>query len=725
VALAALMEAVVAQDPAAGLWERVAGLRFRLRDSVSVDTLNFRGRNWYLLRNAFNRQQFRLSQGVYDLLAQMDGRRTLAQVCAVGSATAPPAAAMQREVLTALTQLQAAGMLTSDAPGDVGSLIAQQRGQRRRKRLARWMRLLSPRLALIDPDRFLTRTYPAVAWLLHPAMLLLWLLAAGLAGLQALMHWPALTLYGAQRLDDPVQWLWLVALYPLVKGLHELGHGFAAKSGGAEVNEMGITLLVFMPVPYVDASAASALASKTRRMLVGGAGIMVEILLAALALWVWLTVDDGLVRDAAFAVMLIGGVSTLLFNGNPLLRFDGYYVLADAIEIPNLATRATRYYGYLARRYLLGVRAEKAPATAAGERRWFVFYGAASVLYRISISIGIALFLVATVPVLGVVLAAWLVAAQLLLPLLRQLHYLLFHPSLNGRRIRALGVTGALLAGVFGALLLAPLPSSTQVDGVVLLPEHAVVRAEVDGFLRHQAIADGSRVAPGEVLFELGNRQLDTDIAALRARMRELEARRDALGFSDRGAREIHAERLAEAREELAELEQRQAGLRVRSPGAGVLQVPFNDDQRGRFVRQGDMLAYLADRAGAVVRVVATQEDASRIRERVDGIKVRLAGRAGTTLPGRLLSEVPLASDRLPSAALGSRAGGAIAVDARDDSGLTTLQRVFAFDIAVPFDRATQYVGSRVLVRFEHAPSPLLPRWYDHARRTLMDEIGL
>jgi putative peptide zinc metalloprotease protein len=719
------MEAAPAADPAMQLWQRMAGLRLRLRDGVSVDALDYRGRSWYLLRNAFDRQQLRLSQGVYALLAQLDGRRTLAQVLADQADPAAQGSDAHREILSALTQLQAAGMLAADTPRDAALLVAQQQARRRRARLARWMRLLSPRLALFDPDRFLTRALPAVAWLLHPVALLAWLMLAVLAGLQALMHWDALTLFGAQRLDHPRQWLLLVGLYPLIKGLHELAHGFAAKAGGAEINEMGITLLVFVPVPYVDASASSAFASKYRRMLVGAAGIMVEVLLAALALFAWLLIDDGLVRDAAFAVMLIGGVSTLLFNGNPLLRFDGYYVLADAIEIPNLATRAARYYGYLARRYLLGERAARAPLTAPGERRWLLSYGAASTLYRFSISVGIALFLIATVPVLGVVLATWLLVAQLLVPLARQLQYLLFDAALVGRRLRALGVVGGLLLGLFGALALLPVPSSTQVDGVVLLPEQAVVRAAVDGFLQRRVAADNARVGPGELLFELANPQLDSDIRVQRARLRELQARRDALGFGDRVAREIHGERLAEARAELAELEQRRAGLQVRSPGSGVLRLPPVDDRLGRFVNQGDMLGYLADPSAAVVRVVATQHDAGRIRQRSDDIQVRLADRAGATLRGRLLSEVPLATDTLPSAALGSRAGGAIPVDGRDASGLTTLQRVFAFDVAVPFSRTGQYVGSRAQVLFVHPASPLLPRWYDRARRVLMDQIGL
>ena len=386
------------------LWQRLSGVRLRLRDTVSVHALEYRGRAWYLLRDALSSQQFRLNGAVYAVLAELDGRRTLAQAWQRHVGQSEGSGGNKTDLLNALLQLQAAGMLDAGPTMDAAALVGRQRRQRRQQGLARWLRLLSPRLPLVEPDHFLTRSLPLVGWVFHPWALWMWLLLALGAGLQALMHWPALALYGAQRLDDPRSWLLLVAVYPLVKALHEIGHGLAAKRAGAEVNEMGITLLVFVPVPYVDASAASALRDKSQRMLVGAAGILVEGVLAALAMFAWLALDDGLLRESMFAVMLIGGVSTLLFNGNPLLRFDGYYVLSDAIEIPNLATRAARYWGYLARRYLLGLGGERSPANATGELRWFFFYGAASTVYRLMISLGIALFLIATVPTLGVLL---------------------------------------------------------------------------------------------------------------------------------------------------------------------------------------------------------------------------------------------------------------------------------------------------------------------------------
>src|SRR5262249_45942838 len=156
--------------------------------------------------------------------------------------------------------------------------------------------------------------------------------------------------------------------FPVIKFLHELGHGYATKAGGGEVHEMGVLLLVFMPVPYVDASAATGFRGKWRRGLVGAAGLLTGTFIASGFLVVWVLSEPGLLRAIAFNVMLIAGVSTLVFNGNPLLRFDGYYIFSDWIEVPNLAVRGNQYWRYLTERYVFRMSHVEPPPSTAGER---------------------------------------------------------------------------------------------------------------------------------------------------------------------------------------------------------------------------------------------------------------------------------------------------------------------------------------------------------------------
>src|SRR6185503_10544121 len=181
---------------------------------------------------------------------------------------------------------------------------------------------------------------------------LVWLAVVAPAAVHLAVHWTDFSHGVLDRLLTPqnLGMMWL--LFPLIKTLHELGHATATKAFGREVHDLGVMLLVVTPVPYVDASAAWAFPGKWRRIAVGAAGMAVELVLASLALYVWLAVEPGLVRALAFHVIVIAGISTLVFNANPLLRYDGYYILADLLEIPNLRARANRYLGYLGERYL-------------------------------------------------------------------------------------------------------------------------------------------------------------------------------------------------------------------------------------------------------------------------------------------------------------------------------------------------------------------------------------
>ena len=197
----------------------------------------------------------------------------------------------------------------------------------------------------------------------------------------------------------------LALAFLALKALHEFGHGFAVKAFGGAVHEFGVMILVFAPLPYVDASAASAFRSKWRRALVGAAGMIVEVFFAALALYVWLAVEPGLVRALAFDAMLVAGVSTVMFNGNPLLRYDGYYILADLLEIPNLAQRANRYCGYLIDRYVFRTDGLKDFVATDGERIWFLLYAPTAFVYRQVVMLTIAVFIASQYLAVGVAIA--------------------------------------------------------------------------------------------------------------------------------------------------------------------------------------------------------------------------------------------------------------------------------------------------------------------------------
>jgi putative peptide zinc metalloprotease protein len=203
VALAAVSEPV-SRDAHAGLWQQVAGARLALLDSVAVHHHRYRGRNWYLLRNALGKRQYRVSEGVYRLLQRLDGRQRLGEIWASAFPPDTEEAPDPHELVTVVAQLQAAGMLTSDQPVNLERLVQQRRQRQRVNRLARWARPLAPRFALLDPDRALARIAPGFSWAWRPLMFWLWLALVLVAAATAWQHAGELAAYGAQRLCDPV-----------------------------------------------------------------------------------------------------------------------------------------------------------------------------------------------------------------------------------------------------------------------------------------------------------------------------------------------------------------------------------------------------------------------------------------------------------------------------------------------------------------------------------------
>jgi len=314
-------------------WYKVAGLQPRLRGHAEVHRHHYRGALWYVLQDRLTGRNHRLSPAAHFIVGMMDGRRTVQQVWELALEELGDDAPAQDEIIRLLGQLHSSDLLLCDVPPNTYELFQRQAKHRKLK----WKQyLLSPfslRFPLWDPDAFLKRWEPIVGRCFTPLGFWIWLAVVGSALVAGLSHWSELTQDVSDQVLAPDNLVILLVVYPLVKLLHELGHGFATRVWGGEVHELGVMFLVFMPVPYVDASSSAAFRDRKRRMVVGAGGMLVELLLSAIALFVWLNVEPGVVRSIAYNVIFIGSVSTVLFNANPLLRFDGYFILADAIEV--------------------------------------------------------------------------------------------------------------------------------------------------------------------------------------------------------------------------------------------------------------------------------------------------------------------------------------------------------------------------------------------------------
>lgn len=707
-------------------WYRVAELKPGLRNHGEIHRHDYRGKVWYVLQDHAAGRSHRFSPAAYRFIGLMDGKHSVQQLWDAVTEQAGDHAPTQDEVIRLLGQLHAADMLICDVTPDSRELFRRYQRQERMKLKQRLWTPLAIRIPLLDPERFLERTLPFARLLINRYTALLWLVVVLIGVVMAAVHWNDLTENVIDRALTPQNLILLWFVYPTVKALHELGHAYMTKMHGGEVHEIGIMFLVLMPVPYVDVSSAWGFRDKRKRMAVGAAGIAIELFLGALALFVWLSVEVGVVHAIAYNVMLISGVSTLLFNGNPLLRFDGYFVLADTIEIPNLGNRSNKYLGYLFQRYLFGVRDAESPADSKGERIWFVLYGVAAFLYRMFIMFVIILYIGGKFFAVGVVLATWAVVTQVVIPVSKTMAFIFKSPRLKNNRKRSTGVATLLVVTILALLFALPAPLWTQVEGVTWPSEKSQVRAAADGFIVELLATDRSEVQQGQDLILTRDPFAHARVKSLEAQEKQLEIQLMAARTVDRVEAGIIGEEIIVISEDLSRARERLDSLVIRSPRKGIFIVPQSHDLPARFVRQGELVGFVIDPADhGKVRAAVSQDDIGLVREKVRKVDIISAGWGSQSYSADMVREVHGGTHRLPTAALGAAGGGQFAVLPSDNSGRTTLERIFEVEVNLPPEARTEYLGTRIFVRFDHGYEPLGFQAWRSLRQLFLRRFGV
>lgn len=707
-------------------WYRVALRKPKLRDHASVHRHRYRGNVWYVVHDHATGRVHRLSPASCMMIAAMDGVRTVDQLWHAIGAKLGEEAPSQGDVIRLLAELNASDLLQTEVTPNSDALMERAARAGRSGWLSNVLYPLALRIPCWHPDAFFERTRPIARWMFSRSGAILWLLVLLPALLLAAQHWQELNADATDRILAADNIVPLALTYLLLKVMHEFGHGFAVKAFGGAVHEFGVMVLVFAPLPYVDASAASGFRSKWQRALVGAAGMMVELFIAALALYVWLAVEPGIVRALAFNAMVVAGVSTVLFNGNPLLRYDGYYILADLLEIPNLAQRATRYWGYLINRYVFRTDGAEDFVATSGERIWFLFYGPAAFFYRQAVMLGIAIFIASQYLAVGIAVAVWSLLTGIALPIGKASWLVLTSPRLQRNRTRAITATFGAMLVAGSALLLIPAPFYFTTEGVVWLPERAILRAGANGFVRDFLVEPGQRVQAGDALIESEDPASRTELEILRARVTELEIRLATERFADRIRAEITTTELGQARAELETATSRAERLIVRSPGDGIFSVMKSQDLPGRFVREGLLIGYVLPPDTRIIRATIGQDDIDLVRDRLRSVTVKLAERLDETLPATIVREVPAGHNNLPSRALGSPGGGAVTVDPADTQGTRTLQRVFQVDVELSANATAPIAfGGRAYVRFDHDWEPVGWQMWRRVRQLLLSRLQI
>ncbi len=707
-------------------WYRVADLRPRLLSSVRVFRQHFRGQMWHVLENTTNNQYSRLNPQAYGFVGLLNGRRTVTEAWRISNEQFGDEAPTQGEVIQILGQLYRTNLLYANLPADGEALFQRYQKRRKREIQSYFMNILYIRVPLIDPDWFLNTWVSVFGKLFNWFGLVLWTILMGTGLVYVISNFKEL-MAQSQDVLAPGNLFYLYLTFTLIKIFHEFSHSFACKKfgqlnkNGGQVHTMGVMFLILFPLPYMDASSAWAFPNKWHRAIVGMAGVLLELALAAVAAIVWANTSIGTVHIIAYNVIFVASISTLLFNGNFLLRFDAYYVLADILEIPNLAQRSKDYLYYLVKRYMWGIRNAKHQAYSWGERVWFVFYGIASTCYRVFICLRILMFLNDRLPeqlfFIVPVLAFSAVIGWVLVPMSKLGKYLFVGPELIRNRTRALLCSSIFLVAVIWGLGFLDVPDHCRIEGILEPNDLVTIYAEADGFvtdyLKSGTLIDSTETA----LLKAKNPELQAQQTILLKQRERLVIQRRIALMDEIAATQIIDEQILAIDEQVNRIESQLASLTVLAPQTGTWFSPGIDRTGDLFLQRGQVIGKIGDMNELIVRATAPQNLAALLDKADKTVQMRLRGYPKHQVTGTLYKIAPMGQDELPAEALAYQVGGNVAVRA-DASGPKTSENIFEVRIKLnPEELQAIKAGQRIVARMRLAPKPLLSQWYRAARQ--------
>lgn len=618
-----------------------------LRADLQVSHQLFEGRSFVIIKDPLSLKYFRLPAEDYALAALFDGHRTVAEVRVAYLKDYPHAAlslgtlALREKMVNFANELLLAGFLEATAAGTRRQLTL---AKLRRKPQTPWgwfMKALFLKIPLFDPDALLIVMERRLRWIWSWGgfALSLALLLAGIAVFA--LNFSDIAPFLNDFLSLPnLALVWVLTI--LVKIIHEFGHGLTCKHYGGEVHEMGALVMVFSPFLYADVTDSYLFPKKRHRVLVAAAGIYIELIIAAIATLLWAISQPGPTQQLLFNLMLITSVWTVLFNANPLMKFDGYYMLTDILGVPNLRAKAQMCVSDLFRRLFFGGDTPESVERLLprNHRGWFVLYSVAAQLYLLQITLGIAMifhYMLSPYGLgwLGDAIGVGALVSMLIVPIVSFFKNQLSSQASWRRFLKMIGIMG----GVLLVMLLCPWQITVEKSAVLRPVESGMVRAEVPGKIAEIAVTTGHKVNQGDLVARLRNPQVTSDVITARLQVEQAQREMDlTIGAEAPAFYQQAKAKLAQAKVALAESERLAAKLELRAPLTGVVLT----DDLGRLtagsLRAGDSLCEVAVLAPIQLYIPLNERQARHVRPG-QKVELRVAAQPYRTHEGRVTED--------------------------------------------------------------------------------------
>lgn len=562
-------------------------LSIRMRPDLTARKQHYLGQTYWVVKEPVGLNYFRFQEEEYAILQMIDGRTSLDEIKERFEAEFPPQKITLEELQQFLGMLHRSGLVIAGVPGQ-GQQLRKRRDERRRKeRLGAMTNILCIRFKGFDPERALNWLYPKVRWFFTLPVLIFCLSFSLAALLLVVVQFDVFRskLPAFHQFFNPHNALWLAITLGVSKVLHEFGHGLTCKRFGGECHEMGVMILVLTPCLYCNVSDSWMLPNKWHRAAIGAAGMYIEMVLAAMATFLWWFTTPGLLNMLCLNIMFISSVSTLMFNANPLLRYDGYYILADVAEIPNLRQKATSILSRKLADWFLGLEPPEDPFLPQRNQIFFVLYSIAAAMYRWFVVLSILWFLNKIwepyrLEVIGYGIVGMALVGLVGMPLYKVGKFFYVPGRMHKVKKPRMYASLAGLGLISLAVLFIPLPHNVMCTIEVRARDAARVYVDVPGTLDEIMVRPGDQVASGDSLAQLASVEVDLEIARLGGELAQyeiqLENRRRQRFLDPQAGADI--QQLSKARDTLQDqLEQQKADrarLRLVAPIAGTVMPP-------------------------------------------------------------------------------------------------------------------------------------------------------
>jgi putative peptide zinc metalloprotease protein len=628
----------------------------KIRQDLKIENQIIDGKSIYVVKDPMSLNYFRLRGTEYFIFSRLDGNHTVEDLKNEVNAEHPGLNITDEEIVAFINQLRNINFLENFGPNAGAALFQRKKVKQKAKLKQTLMSFLFIKLPIVDPNRFFKTVYPHIRFLFRRSFLYLFWALMVLAVFLVIQNRGEFVhqISGFFSLNNFIL-IWLAIV--LIKMTHELGHGFICTHYGGEVHELGVLLIVFTPWLYCNVSDAWIFKTRRERLYVSAAGIITELMFAAVAAIVWSVTQPGVLNSLCYTIVILCSVDNLIRNGNPLLRYDGYYVLIDYLDIPSLRTRSRKYLLDLMKKKILRMDIEM-PDLSPRLKRIFLVYGSLSSAYTLFIITAIIGLVGRKFFIIGVIMACFLAYGMFIRPVIRTLVFMISHRDHMQFGREAVITIASVFLVIFAALFLVRPNLNIYSTSTVETAPHQYLRTSTSGFLEKWYANTGQTVEKGMVVARLKNPEMTTRLQQLKLDhdivQRGLEK---ALGSGQTDVVAQHEIEVNRIKKDIHQLETDISHLDVVAGETGTVLTPHLEERIGDYLEEGDILCEIGNEKTMTVQVIVPESEIINVRLSQDMVLKAYAW-PEKEFKGKVTEIAAARMDALKNTALSSKFGG-------------------------------------------------------------------